>query len=118
MVQINSSRLAEPEWLIWTCTMSLKVLSSVPPMSACKYMDQKDVVCKFPAGATPEISLRNPLNAGEKADKGGLYPGFETQSRCQQKSKAEISVAPQKELMSSKDLKKKNSYKVACLCSK
>ena len=36
----------------------------------------------------------------------GLYPGFETQDRHHQKSKAEVSVAPQKGLMSSNFFKK------------
>ena len=28
----------------------------------------------------------------------GIHPGFETQGRCQQKSKTGVSVAPQKDL--------------------
>ena len=36
-----------------------------------------------------------------------IHPGFETQGRCHQKSKTGVSVAPRKELMSSKNLKKK-----------
>ena len=47
--------------------------------------------------------------AGEEARKWGIYPGFETQSRCHQKSKTGVSVAPRKGLMSSRYFCVKNS---------
>ena len=31
------------------------------------------------AGVTPEVNLRNPLHAGEKACISGIHSGFETQ---------------------------------------
>ena len=36
----------------------------------------------------------------------GIYPAFETQGRCHQKSKTGVSVVPWKGLMSSKNFKK------------
>ena len=65
---------------------------------------------KKSAGVTPEVNLREcishiymPLPSTNKATDFG----FETQRRHHQKSKKEVSVAPQKGLMSSKiDLKK------------
>ena len=48
------------------------------------------------AGVTPEVNLRNLLCSGEKADKQGIHPGFETQGRRHQKSKTGVSVAAQK----------------------
>ena len=33
------------------------------------------------AGVAPEVDLRNPLYAGEKARKQEIHPGFETQGR-------------------------------------
>ena len=46
-------------------------------------------------------------HTGKKARKGSTLHGFETQGRCQQKSKTGVSVAPQKGLMSSKKFFKK-----------
>ena len=43
------------------------------------------------AGVAPEVNLRNPLHAGKKACKWGIQPGFETQGRRHQKSKARAS---------------------------
>ena len=57
---------------------------------------------KKSAGVTPEVNLRNPLHEGEEADKQGIHPSFETQGRRLQNSKTGVSVAPQKELVSSK----------------
>ena len=56
---------------------------------------------KTSAGVTPELNLRNPLHIGEEADKPEIHPDFETQSKTHQKSKAEVSVAQPKGLMSS-----------------
>ena len=46
-----------------------------------KYVDPKGsvavVTIKRSAGVTPEVNLRNPLHAGQKAHKGGIHPGFE-----------------------------------------
>ena len=47
----------------------------------------------------------NPLHTGDKACKPGIHLGFEIQSRHHQKSKTGVSVASQKGLMSSKNLK-------------
>ena len=70
----------------------------------CKYMDQKCSAAMLTsvqlAGATLEVSLR--ITTGEKAHKQGIHPGFETQGRCHEKSKTEVSVYPHKGLMSSK----------------
>ena len=40
----------------------------------------------------PEVNLRNPLHACEKAHKQGIHPGFETQGRHHKKFK--ISLVP------------------------
>ena len=62
---------------------------------------------KRSAGVTPEVNLREheactiPPSASKAA-----HSGFETQMRHYKKSKTGISVAPQKGLMSSKNLKK------------
>ena len=63
---------------------------------------------KRSAGVTPEVNLRKcvtcmPLPSGNKA----AQSGFETQRRRHQKSKTWVSVASQKELMSSKKIFKK-----------
>ena len=55
------------------------------------------------AGVTPEVNLREcvtcmPPPSANKA----AHSGFETQRRCQQKSKTEVLVALKKGLMSSK----------------
>ena len=39
------------------------------------------------AGVAPDVSLKNPLHAGDKAHKWGIQPGYEPQSRRNQKSK-------------------------------
>ena len=49
---------------------------------------------KRSAGVALEVNLRNPLHAGDEAHKWGIHPGFETQGRHHQKSKAMVSVAP------------------------
>ena len=51
---------------------------------------------------------RTPLPSSKKA----AHSGFETQRRRNQKSKTGVSVAPQKGLMSSKNLKKKKKFEV------
>ena len=56
---------------------------------------------KRSAGVRPEVNLsvtHTPLPSVNKA----AQPGFETQSICHQKSKTEVSVAPQKGPISSK----------------
>ena len=49
----------------------------------CRYVDQKGsaVMLTFiqSAGVAPEVNLRNSLQAGDKARKWGIHPGFETQ---------------------------------------
>ena len=56
------------------------------------------------AGVAQEVILR--ITQVRKHAKG-IHPGFEIQGRRHQKSKTEVSVAPQKGLMSSKNLRKK-----------
>ena len=65
---------------------------------------------KRSAGVTPEVNLRNPLHAGDKAGKLGIHHSFQTRGRRYQKSKAGVLVATQKELMPSIFLKKTRSY--------
>ena len=54
------------------------------------------LAAKKSAGVAPEVNLRNPLHAGDKACKWGFHSGFETWGELHQKSKTGISVAPQK----------------------
>ena len=42
---------------------------------------------KRSVGVAPEVNLRNPLQAGEKAWQQGIHPAIETRGRCHQKSK-------------------------------
>ena len=65
------------------------------------------LAAKKSAGVAPEVNLRNPLHAGDKAFKWGIHHGFETQSRRHQKSKTGVLVAPQIWLKSSKNFLKK-----------
>ena len=58
------------------------------------------------AGVAPEVNLGNPLCTRKKAHKLGIHPGFETQVRHHQKSKAGVSVAPRRVLVSFKNAKK------------
>ena len=69
-------------------------------------MDQKGSAAilsiKSLAGAAPEMNLKNPPNAEDKADKWGIHPSIESQSRYHQESNNGVLVAPLKRLMSSK----------------
>ena len=63
------------------------------------------LAAKRSEGVAPEVNLREgathtPLPSMNKA----AHSGFETQSRCHQKSKTRVSVAPQEGLTSSKIL--------------
>ena len=63
------------------------------------------------AGVTPDVNLGEsvtciPLPSMNKA----VYYGFETQGRCHQKSKPGVSVAPQKGLISTKNLKRNKNF--------
>ena len=69
-----------------------------------------NLATKRSADVEPEVNLRIPLHAGDKACKGGIHSGFETQGRRQQKSKPGVSVATPKRLMSSK--LKKNLFDI------
>ena len=53
------------------------------------------------------------IYSGKKVYKWDIHPGFETQGRCHQKSKTEVSVAPRKGLMSPKIFLKKNKIKTS-----
>ena len=81
---------------------------------------QKDsaamLAIKRSAGVTPQVNLRNPYHTGDEAGKQETHPGFETQGRCHQ-SKTEVSVAPQKGLISSKIFLKNRKEKVFTLLS-
>ena len=52
------------------------------------------------AGIALEVNLRNSLHVAEEAHTQEIQPGFETLGRHHQKSKREISTAPQKGLIS------------------
>ena len=45
---------------------------------------------KMSAGVAPEVNVRNPLHTDENTLKQGIYPGFETQDRCNQESKTGV----------------------------
>ena len=63
-----------------------------------KYEDKKGsaamLAIKKSVGVNPEINLGKPLCTGKEACKWEIYPGFEVQGKCHQKSKTQISVAP------------------------
>ena len=73
------------------------------PMLVHKYMEQMLDV-KRSAGVTPDVNLKNLLYKATKHASKGTHPGFETQTRHHQKSKRGVSVAPQKGLMSPKNI--------------
>ena len=56
------------------------------------------LVAKSSVDFAPELNLRIPLCMDDEAHKQGIHPGFETQGRCHQKSKAGVSVAQQKRI--------------------
>ena len=75
--------------------------------NACRYMcksvDQKgSTAIKRPASVAPEVNLRN-----MQETKQGIHPGFKTQDRRHRVYKTGIPMAPQKGLMSSKNLKER-----------
>ena len=75
----------------------------------CQYEDRKGsafMAAKRTAGASTEVNLRNPLQAGEEAHKRGFHPGFETQDRCHQTSKTGVSVVPKRACILQNFLKK------------
>ena len=76
----------------------------------CKLVDENGLAAllatKRSAGVTPEGNLMNLLHACDKACKWEIHTGFVTQGRCHQESKPEVSVARQKGLMFSKQIKK------------
>ena len=45
---------------------------------------------KSSAGASLEVSLRNPLHASDKAHNLGIHNGFETHGRHQKESKTRV----------------------------
>ena len=65
------------------------------------------LAAKSSVGVTPEVNLRNPLCTGNEHASKEIHPGFETQGRSHLKPKTWVSVAAQKELMSSKYFFKK-----------
>ena len=82
-------------------------------MPACRYVEEIGsaamLAAKRSAGVTPEVNVKEhvtpmPPQSTNKA----ANSSFETQRRHHQKSKTGMSVAPQKGLMSSKHLRKKN----------
>ena len=54
------------------------------------------LAAKESAGVTPDMNLKNPLQAGDKACLRVMHLGFETQGICYQKFKKGVSVTPQK----------------------
>ena len=68
------------------------------------------LAAKRSAGVAPEVKLREHISRmpPPSANKAS-HSGFETQRRHHQKSKTGVSVAPQKGLMSSKNLEKKKN---------
>ena len=77
----------------------------------CRYMDQKSLAAMLTsiqsAGVSPEVNLRNSLQAGDKACKRGIHPGFETQGRPHQKSKTGYQWPHEKDLCPPKILNKR-----------
>ena len=62
-----------------------------------EYMDKKRFSCnpgQRSAGVTPQVNLRNPLHAGAEVCKQGIDPGFETQGKCQERSKNRVTSGP------------------------
>ena len=59
------------------------------------------------AGFALQVNLRISLHTDDKAHKQGIHPGFETRGRCHKKSKSRISAVPQRGLMSSKTIYRK-----------
>ena len=83
-------------------------------MSAHRYVEEKGsavmlvamLAANRSAGVTPEVNLRKCIkHMPPPSVNKGAHSVFETQRRCHQKSKREVSMAPQKGLMSSKNLK-------------
>ena len=58
------------------------------------------------AGITPEVNLKNPLQAGDNECKSGIHPFFEIQGRHQEKSKIGFAMTQKKD---SKDFFQKKS---------
>ena len=81
-------------------------------MPAHRYMEENGLaamlVTKMSAGVPPEVNLWEHITCMSipRVNKAA-NSGFETQRRCQQKSKTGVSVAPQKWLLPSKFSKKK-----------
>ena len=50
-------------------------------------------------GVAPEVNVRNQLLAGDEACKRWIHHGFEKQGIRHQKSKTDVSVAPEKGLI-------------------
>ena len=77
----------------------IKILQQV-----CKYVDQKESVAMQTimgsADVAPEVHPRNPLQTSDKE----IYPGLETQGRCNQQSIIGALVALQNGLMCSRML--------------
>ena len=71
------------------------------------------LAAKSSVGVTPEVNLRNPLCTGNEHASNEIHPGFETQGRSHLKPKTWVSVAAQKELMSSKYFLKEFRYRSA-----
>ena len=77
-----------------------------PPMLVRNCVDENSLaamlIAKRWAGVSPEVNLRNPLHAGDKAHKWWIHHGFETQGGHHQRFKTGVSVAPHKGLIFSK----------------
>ena len=70
-------------------------------MAACRYVKENGLAgilaTMRSAGVTPEVNLReHVVNKSPPTANKAAHSGFETQKVCHQKSKAGVSVAPQK----------------------
>ena len=67
------------------------------------------LAAKRSAGVTPEVNLGEHVTCmPPPSTNKAAHSDFETQKRCHKKSKIEVSVAPQKGLMSSKKILRKD----------
>ena len=110
ILQQKNNPVGDNEEYFWNLGHILLIMGIVGIMvvkPASTWVKKVRLPC-WPASVTPEVNLRNPLHTGNKA-----HPGFETQSRCHQKSKAGVLVAPQKVSVSSKTFYK-NLLIVGC----
>ena len=107
------SQVGVAEWFttlscVWHARLWVWIPTNACGYMICKYMDWKGLVAIMTSvqsvSVVIEVNLR--ITTGEKAWKQGIHPGFNTLGRCHQKSKTEVSVAPQKGPVSTKNFEK------------